>query len=1749
VATQFDAVARISLDIRAFANGANQVTRSGGVMERAFKNLHNVMNQVDIVEKKLAADLSRSLRVYSQIANVANQYARAVQTLAKNQQQGQSGAKLMGQALEQLSKTLSKVRGLSEKEAQRLSRTISLYERMANVVKTLAQAQAQMSGITQNQQKLDQAAAREKQRAAEASQKLALSEQRLATTRQQALNTSRQLSIAQQRLAQQQQKVAEQNQRLATTGTAAANAMTRMSASSFALRSSLGELESAYQGIFKTLTAIPTALATAGISQEAAFAQVARVVGEANAESVGLLESFRDIAATFPISFEEVARIGQLGAQIGVSASELDQFTRTVARFSLTTGIAAEESTILLGRIAEMQDVPISELENLGSAILALGTASAATDQEILRVNESIATVSNVFGLTTEATSGLSAALATLRVRPELSRGSLTRVFGELDEAVNNGGDALERLSQVMGMTAEDVVNLRRTDPDQFFLAFVKGLQTTAGPTKNFQAAIRSLGINAVRDIDTFTRLGNNFEVLAGAVDMAYIEYAKGSELQRQSKGIFETTQAELQNLSDGFGNLLAQLGGPLIEIINTWASALTTFIEFIGKLGPIVPILGGIISTVAILGAAWAGMQLIMSRLVQGFIAMAEVKQNLQVRTITLGTVMDAYRGKLGQTTAATSQLTAANTQLAASSASLATSMARSNATLITQGKVAASAAQATAVAARTQNAAVQQAAATSTAFATGTAALTTGLVAANNASRQAASGFGAVSAATLNSANSAARLATTSQILATGLGASAVSAAAMNRSTALLVPNTAGLSTNMARAATAGSAMGAGMTSAAVASGTLTSQLARTSGAALATNTAINSAAAGATRAATSFSLAAAGARLMAFAVSPLGLTLGVLAITMGPLLVSMIDFTSESDKLANSAREAAGGSQALTNAIIADTKAVQEGATSYGSYRTSVSSLSDVQREAAEREKEKAEATIASITALRGSVDNLKAQAQGQDASAQSAKRYLREIDAANQSIDRANEALSEHTIHLGEQARAFAESTGRAILNESGILKNADALKQLESTGINLGEILTESLRGPEGADNAINKLREAHEKLQKTISSGIVGTGSGVYIAQTSKDAEVAQQAVDAFSKAIQDNKGVIESDVVANRLLQDALAGVGIAASAMGGKIELTKQDLEEMDSSAEEAQKRIDSLTKSITEAANPLEGYEQASESWAASISKDTEQAESAVTKFSLTSAGGLDAYIKKLEEMAKAQRDWAKNIATISSTLGPDIAAMFEAEGPKAAKAVADLANLSADELKKLKPRLEAVMGDNIAGISAAITANEGKVTNKGAEIGQLFGNAVANAMKRATAPGGDIIQASQGIDAIGDAISKKIITPKVALDITAVQGDAAKLEAYILQLVNSGKLDIEAAATLTTALYQGEANELSAWVQAKSAVGAFDANGDAKIDTQEYAASLAQMEALANLLTTENRLDAEGKGVLSTEEFNRKLGELQGLILLGEKAELFDPDGAAGLNPGPYQGVLDALKLLAKSGTTTQGLSPTGSARLNPDIYNRALETLKGGAQRWKKAVEGLLSPSASVDDNQFNTDLSNMRQSSYTTGQTISRNLSTSATVSVGYYYYQKNSPPSTAQAATGGWIAGPGTGTSDSIPAMLSDGEFVINAKQAGRFGALLEAINDGRYGKGYGYPAGFASGGSVNVRRVNLRQMSVGSGMIQRMPANSMVPRMTTISGAGGPQITVNNQYPQAEPTSTTINRSLAYAATLNGV
>lgn len=91
---------------------------------------------------------------------------------------------------------------------------------------------------------------------------------------------------------------------------------------------------------------------------------------------------------------------------------------------------------------------------------------------------------------------------------------------------------------------------------------------------------------------------------------------------------------------------------------------------------------------------------------------------------------------------------------------------------------------------------------------------------------------------------------------------------------------------------------------------------------------------------------------------------------------------------------------------------------------------------------------------------------------------------------------------------------------------------------------------------------------------------------------------------------------------------------------------------------------------------------------------------------------------------------------------------------------------------------------------------------------------------------------------------------------------------------------------------------------------------------------------------------------------------------------------------------------------------------------------------------------------------------------------VAKNVFLQLAEQIATQFIQKEAAPaflSVFGLASGGHVSGPGSSTSDSIPAMLSNGEFVVNASATKQHLALLQAINGGKVGR-------FAEGGLVSA-------------------------------------------------------------------
>ena len=315
---------------------------------------------------------------------------------------------------------------------------------------------------------------------------------------------------------------------------------------------------------------------------ETSFTSVERAMQLTGAAAVDLRDQFIKLSEEFPISFEEIARIATLGAQMGIAADGVVEFTQTVAKFSSITGISADTVAQKFGKIAELADVDTTDFEKLGSAVAFAGINAVATESEILTLSESIAAVANQSGITAPEIIGLATALASVGVPAEQARGVFTRVFADLDRVANTGGESLANFASVAGMSVEDFASSWGTEgkANDVFVNLLKGI----GASDNLTATFDKLNIVETREINTLTRLAKNLNVVQQALGDSNASFEDGVFLGDSFEKTADNLDAQIiifkNNLDSLAASFASGIAEPLKNLILPAGSELLKFLK-----------------------------------------------------------------------------------------------------------------------------------------------------------------------------------------------------------------------------------------------------------------------------------------------------------------------------------------------------------------------------------------------------------------------------------------------------------------------------------------------------------------------------------------------------------------------------------------------------------------------------------------------------------------------------------------------------------------------------------------------------------------------------------------------------------------------------------------------------------------------------------------------------------------------------------------------------------------------------------------------------------------------------------------------------------------------------------------------------------------------------------------------------------------------------------------------------------------
>lgn len=402
------------------------------------------------------------------------------------------------------------------------------------------------------------------------------------------------------------------------------------------------------KGLTLPIIAGATAVTTAAISWESAFAGVKKTNDEVTDSTGKVVYSYKDLenglrglAKELPSSHQEIAAVAEAAGQLGIETPNVVGFTKTMIDLGESTNMSAETAATALARFANITQMSQGDFDRLGAVIVDLGNNFATTESEITEMGLRLAGAGKQIGMSEGEIMGFAAALSSVGVEAEAGGSAFSKVMiqmqlavekgtgafteleqmantagysiGEVGQAVLNGGKplkamaeslgmnskelskmykeadksrtSLEDFAQVAGMTGEQFSKAFKDDPSQAIIKFVEGLKNAESQGTSAIKVLDDMGITEVRLRDSLLRAANASGVFSGAVEMGNKAWGENTALTEEANKRYETTESKLKMLKNEVIDSAIELGGPFVDALRAGLESSKPLVKALGDL------------------------------------------------------------------------------------------------------------------------------------------------------------------------------------------------------------------------------------------------------------------------------------------------------------------------------------------------------------------------------------------------------------------------------------------------------------------------------------------------------------------------------------------------------------------------------------------------------------------------------------------------------------------------------------------------------------------------------------------------------------------------------------------------------------------------------------------------------------------------------------------------------------------------------------------------------------------------------------------------------------------------------------------------------------------------------------------------------------------------------------------------------------------------------------------------------------
>lgn len=381
------------------------------------------------------------------------------------------------------------------------------------------------------------------------------------------------------------------------------------------------------------------------IEWESAFTGVMKTVDEtSNTTYDDLKDSINEIAKTTASSQNTIAATMEIAGQLGVSADNITEFTKTMVMLGDTTNLSSEEAASAIAKFANVTKMPLSDVENLGSVIVDLGNNYATTEADIMSMATRLSGAGAQIGLTQGEILGFATALSSVGIEAEMGGSAFSKAMIKMQVAVESGTNSyeefrkklaeiqpeyaklssrdvqiwlsndskalkdiatetgytkkeltelintranLENFADVAGMTADEFAAAYRDSAPAALQAFIQGLGDTEAKGETTIEMLQEMGFTEVRLRDTLTRLSQSGDLVTDAVARGNEAWAENSAMANEAELRYGTMESKISQLKSRLTELAVEIGEKLMPYVEKAMDFIDQLIEKWNALDP----------------------------------------------------------------------------------------------------------------------------------------------------------------------------------------------------------------------------------------------------------------------------------------------------------------------------------------------------------------------------------------------------------------------------------------------------------------------------------------------------------------------------------------------------------------------------------------------------------------------------------------------------------------------------------------------------------------------------------------------------------------------------------------------------------------------------------------------------------------------------------------------------------------------------------------------------------------------------------------------------------------------------------------------------------------------------------------------------------------------------------------------------------------------------------------------------------